>query len=382
MLEIKQIRQNLAAVEAALASRGQGTVLEPFRAIDELHRRALQEIEDLRHRRNVVTEEIARMKMAGANAEAMVLEMRTVSGRIKELERALGETEEQLNDLLMGIPNLPHASVPVGRDSADNPVVKTWREPPRFDFEAKPHWDIGTRLGILDFERAAKITGARFPLYLGAGARAGARADQLHAGRAHRASTATRKSFRRSSSTGQSMTGTGQLPKFEEDLFKLEQWDYYLIPTAEVPVTNIHRDEILDEEELPLNYTAYTPCFRSRGRLLRQGHPRPDPPAPVQQGRARQILPPRELLRRAGTAAGRSGVHSGQARPPVPGGAPVHGGHGVFRRQDLRHRGLDAGPGNLPGDFVLQQFRGLPGPARRTSASGARARRAPNWCTP
>ncbi len=262
MLEIKQVRQNLAAVEAALATRGQAVVLEPFRAIDERHRRTLQEIEELRHRRNVVTDEIARMKKAGENAEAKVLEMRTVSGRIKELERALGETEEQLNTLLMGIPNLPHASVPVGRDSADNPVVKRWGDPPVFDFEPRPHWEIGTRLGILDLERAAKITGARFPLYLGAGARL-ERALINFMLDVHTGEHGYREILPPFIVNRQSMTSTGQLPKFEEDLFKLEQWDYYLIPTAEVPLTNIHQNEVLDEEALPLNYTAYTPCFRS-----------------------------------------------------------------------------------------------------------------------
>jgi seryl-tRNA synthetase len=262
MLEIKQVRQNLAAVEAALATRGQAVVLEPFRAIDERHRRTLQEIEELRHQRNVVTDEIARMKKAGENAEAKVIEMRTVSGRIKELERALGETEEQLNTLLMGIPNLPHASVPVGRDSADNPVVKRWGDPPVFDFEPRPHWEIGTRLGILDLERAAKITGARFPLYLGAGARL-ERALINFMLDVHTGEHGYREILPPFIVNRQSMTSTGQLPKFEEDLFKLEQWDYYLIPTAEVPLTNIHQNEVLDEEALPLNYTAYTPCFRS-----------------------------------------------------------------------------------------------------------------------
>ncbi len=262
MLEIKQVRQNLAVVEAALATRGQAALLEPFRAIDDRHRRTLQEIEELRHRRNVVTDEIARMKKAGENADAMVLEMRTVSGRIKELERALGEAEEQLNGLMMGIPNLPHASVPVGRDSADNPEVKRRGEPPAFDFEARPHWDIGTRLGILDLERAAKITGARFPLYLGAGARM-ERALINFMLDVHTGEHGYREILPPFIVNRQSMTSTGQLPKFEEDLFKLEQWDYYLIPTAEVPLTNIHQTEVLDEEVLPLNYTAYTPCFRS-----------------------------------------------------------------------------------------------------------------------
>jgi seryl-tRNA synthetase len=188
--------------------------------------------------------------------------MRTVSGRVKELEKALAETQEALSRILMGIPNLPHASVPVGRDSSENPVVKTWGEPTRFDFEPKPHWDLGAALKILDLERATKITGARFPLYLGAGARL-ERALINFMLDVHTTENGYREILPPFIVNRQSMTSTGQLPKFEQDLFKLEQWDYFLIPTAEVPLTNIHQDEILEESGLPLYYTAYTPCFRS-----------------------------------------------------------------------------------------------------------------------
>jgi seryl-tRNA synthetase len=262
MLEIKFIRQNLAAVEAGLAARGQSIALDTFKTVDEQQRNALQEIETLRHRRNVVTEEIARRKKTGDPAEALVLEMRSVSTRIKELEKAEADAQQRLNAILMGLPNLPHASVPLGRDSSENPVVKTWGEPTRFDFAPKAHWDVGTHLQVLDLERAAKITGARFPLYFDAGARL-ERALINFMLDVHTREHGYREILPPFIVNRQSLIGTGQLPKFEQDLFKLEQWDYFLIPTAEVPLTNIHQDEILEETRLPLNYTAYTPCFRS-----------------------------------------------------------------------------------------------------------------------
>jgi seryl-tRNA synthetase len=262
MLEIKRVRQNLTAVEAALGTRGPSVNLDAFKAADEQHRRTLLEIEALRHRRNVVSDEIARLKKAGEPAEMLMAEMRAGAARIKELDQALADTQETLSRILMGIPNLPHASVPLGRDSADNPVVRTWGEPPRFDFEPKAHWDLGAALKILDLERATKITGARFPLYFGAGARL-ERALINFMLDVHTAENGYREILPPFIVNRQSMTSTGQLPKFEQDLFKLEQWDYFLIPTAEVPLTNIHQNEILNEDALPLCYTAYTPCFRS-----------------------------------------------------------------------------------------------------------------------
>jgi seryl-tRNA synthetase len=236
--------------------------LSPFKVVDEQHRKTLLEIEALRHRRNVVSDEIARLKKSGEPTDALMTEMRAVATRVKELEKALAETQEALSRILMGIPNLPHASVPVGRDSSENPVVKAWGDPPRFAFEPRAHWDIGATLKVLDLERATKITGARFPLYFGAGARL-ERALINFMLDIHTTENGYREILPPFIVNRQSMTSTGQLPKFEQDLFKLEQWDYFLIPTAEVPLTNIHQDEILDEDALPLYYTAYTPCFRS-----------------------------------------------------------------------------------------------------------------------
>ncbi len=262
MLEIKFVRQNFETVEKALAARGHSTDLGGFKSCDDERRAILLELEALRHQRNVVSDQIAEMKRAGENADDIVAQMRDVSSKIKALDKSLAEIQETLEQMLLGMPNIPHVSVPVGKDETDNPVVNVVGERPEFDFEPRAHWDIGTDLGILDFERAAKITGARFPLYYGAGARL-ERAlinfmldihTQVHG------YTETLPPF---IVNRQSMTHTGQLPKFEEDLFKLVDWDYYLIPTAEVPVTNIHQDEILTEAQLPIYYTAYTPCFRS-----------------------------------------------------------------------------------------------------------------------
>ena len=262
MLEIKFVRQNLAVVEKALAARNDKADLNAFSEADEKRREVLQEIETLRHRRNVVSEQIADMKKTGENADGLVLEMRDVSSRIKALEGHLAGYDDTLQGILMTLPNLPHASVPVGRDETQNVLLKQVGTPSTFDFTPQAHWDIGEKLGILDLERAARITGARFPLYFGQGARL-ERAlinFMLDIHTTEHGYTETLPPFIVNRST---MTGTGQLPKFEADLFKLENWDYFLIPTAEVPVTNIHSGDILDEEKLPLYYTAYTPCFRS-----------------------------------------------------------------------------------------------------------------------
>jgi seryl-tRNA synthetase len=262
MLEIKFVRQNLETVQKALETRGQSADLDAFKTCDDERRAILQELEALRHQRNVVSDQIAEMKKAGDNADTVVAKMREVSSRIKTLDKALAEILETFEDILLGLPNIPHASVPLGKDETDNPVIKTVGDPPGFDFEPKAHWDVGVALGILDFERAAKIAGARFPLYFGAGARL-ERALINFMLDLHTQTHGYTETLPPFMVNRQSMTHTGQLPKFEEDLFKLADWDYFLVPTAEVPVTNIHQDEVLDEAQLPIYYTAYTPCFRS-----------------------------------------------------------------------------------------------------------------------
>jgi len=262
MLEIKFVRQNLQQIEKSLENRGETADLESFKHCDTQRKSLLLEIEDLRHRRNVVSEQIAAMKRNKEDADDLVAEMRQVADRIKELDQHLSENEDKINHILFRIPNLPHNSVPIGKDSSENPVIKKMGTVPTFDFEPQPHWILGEKLKIFDFETASKITGARFPLYLGAGARL-ERALINFMLDIHTTEHGYKEILPPFIVNRDSMTGTGQLPKFEEDLFKIQGWDYFLVPTAEVPVTNIHKGEILDEEVLPILYTAYTPCFRS-----------------------------------------------------------------------------------------------------------------------
>lgn len=260
MLDPKYLRENTAEAEARLKTRGEGLSLGGFSLLDERRRALLLEGEQLKALRNKVSEEIARIKDK-SQAQDRIVEMRTVSQQIKVLDEELGQVEEQLREILLTIPNLPNASTPVGSSEADNVEVRTWGEVPSFGFTAKPHWEIGEALGILDFECGAKLTGARFTLSRGAGARLERALINfmldLHTEKHNYLEMLPPFMVNR-----ESMTGTGQLPKFEEDLFHLEGTDYFLIPTAEVPVTNIHRGEILKASDLPIRYTAYTPCFR------------------------------------------------------------------------------------------------------------------------
>ncbi len=262
MLEIKFIRQNLSIVQAAMEARGHRVKLDIFKEYDDERRSILQKIESLRHERNVVSDRIAEMKKAGDDAESLVAEMREVSSKIKELDKKLSANEEFVKSFVLGLPNLPHSSVPIGADETDNPVVRKVGSLPEFAFDPRPHWEIGGNLKILDLDRAAKIAGARFPLYFGAGARM-ERALINFMLDTHINEHGYLEVLPPFIVNRQAMTCTGQLPKFEEDLFKISGWDYFLIPTAEVPVTNIHQGEILDEDLLPIYYTAYTPCFRS-----------------------------------------------------------------------------------------------------------------------
>ena len=262
MLENKFVRQNLEHIEKSLQNRGETVDLEMFKQCDTKRKALLLEIEDLRHRRNVVTEQIAAMKKNKEETDDLVTEMRDVGDKIKALDHHLSENEDKINQILFGIPNIPHQSVPIGKDSSENPVIKKVGVVHDFDFEPQSHWILGENLKILNFEAASKITGARFPLYLGAGARL-ERALINFMLDIHTTEHGYKEILPPFIVNRDSMTNTGQLPKFEEDLFKLEGWDYFLVPTAEVPVTNIHKGEILNEEVLPILYTAYTPCFRS-----------------------------------------------------------------------------------------------------------------------
>ncbi|HHV07182.1 MAG TPA: serine--tRNA ligase [Firmicutes bacterium] len=261
MLDAKFVRTNPDVVREALRKRHVEANLDEFLQLDEKRRQLLAEVEQLKAMRNKESGEIARLKKAGQPADERIAAMRKVSEKIKGLDDEVRQVEEELNHMLMFIPNVPHDSVPEGTSDADNVVVSTWGEPRKFDFEPKAHWDIGTDLDILDFERAGKVTGARFTFYKGLGARL-ERACMNFMLDLHLKQGYT-EIFPPFICNGDSMTGTGQLPKFKEDMFKLEGLDYYLIPTAEVPVTNIHREEIIDGDKLPLHYVAYSACFRA-----------------------------------------------------------------------------------------------------------------------
>jgi len=262
MLEIKFVRQNISKVRKALLMRGETADIEIFSNCDDERRAILLETEELRHRRNLVSQQIASMKKEGDDTGAIEIDMREVSRKIKDLNKLLSETEEKLYAILMALPNIPSESVPVGKDSSDNPVIKQIGKPPEFEFTPAAHWTLGENLGILDFDRASKIAGARFPLYFGAGARLERSLINFMMD-VQTKEHGYKEVLPPFIVNRKSMTGTGQLPKFEEDLFKIEGRDYFMIPTAEVPVTNIHQGEILDEDMLPIKYAAYTPCFRS-----------------------------------------------------------------------------------------------------------------------
>ncbi|MBA4372621.1 MAG: serine--tRNA ligase [Thermodesulfovibrio sp.] len=260
MLDSRFVRENVQDVREALKKRGYEFPLQEFLAIDEKRMVLLRETEELRNRRNVASEEIGRKKREKADATSELEEMRIVSDRISALDDQLKAVEDETKGLLLTIPNMPHESVPVGKDETDNTEVRRWGEPGKFAFEPLNHWDIAEPLGIIDFERAAKIAGARFALMKGPGARL-ERALMNFMLDSNTAKGYT-EIFPPILVNRESMTGTGQLPKFEAELFRIADPEFYLIPTAEVPVTNIHRDEILKESDLPLYYTAYTPCFR------------------------------------------------------------------------------------------------------------------------
>jgi seryl-tRNA synthetase len=265
MLDRIWVRDHLDEVEAAMRKRGAAVDIEAIRRLDQERRKALTEVETLKARRNAVSGDIARLKKEGKDASALIEEMRGAGDRIKELDARANEADEALGTLLLHVPNIPHASVPVGRTAEDNVEVRKWGTPAKLSFAPKAHWDIGEALGILDFERAAKMTGARFVVYLGAGARL-ERAlinFMLDLQTKEHGYTEVLPPFMVNE---KAMTGTGNLPKFAGDLFKVtkdEGVPYYLIPTAEVPLTNLYREETIEGDRLPLSYTAYTPCFRS-----------------------------------------------------------------------------------------------------------------------
>jgi seryl-tRNA synthetase len=261
VLDPKFVRENLETVQTALRNRGLAVDLQDFLEADGTRRRLLGEAEQLKHRRNILSEEVGRRKRQGQDAVQIIAETKELGDRIKTLDEEVRSLEERIETVLLGAPNLPHASVPVGRDSSDNLEVRRWGEPRRFEFAPKPHWEIGEALGLLDFERAARMAQARFAVLTGLGARLERALINfmldLHT-REHGYTEVCPPILVNAAA----MTGTGQLPKFAEESFKTKDESLYMIPTAEVPVTNLHREEVLPPGTLPLSYVAFTPCFR------------------------------------------------------------------------------------------------------------------------
>lgn len=263
MLDIKRIREDFEGVKARVEFRGKGDFgIGDVKKFDEERRELLAEVEAMKSRQNTVSREIPKLKKAGEDTTAIMAEMKELSGKIKELDGQLAQVEENFRNALLNVPNTPYKDVQFGEDDSDNVEIRKFGEPTHFDFEPKAHWDIGEDLDILDFERAAKISGARFTVYKGLGARL-ERAVVNFMLDLHTIDQDYKEILPPFMVNRAAMTGTGQLPKFEEDMFYVPQKDFFLIPTAEVPVTNLRAGEIMDEAELPIYYTAYTPCFRA-----------------------------------------------------------------------------------------------------------------------
>lgn len=261
MLDIRAIRSNPEEIKRKLSRRGQGFRIDEVLKLDEERRQVIFEVEELKSKKNKVSEEVAKLKKAKQDAEAMVLEMREVSEKIKQMDDRVRELDEEITGILMTIPNTPYDGVPDGSSDADNVEIRKFGEPTKFEYEPKAHWDIGVDLNILDFETAGKVTGARFTFYRGLGAKL-ERALINFMLDTHTENGYT-EIFPPFMVHRRSMMGTGQLPKFEEDAFKVQNTDYFLVPTAEVPVTNMYREQILDGKMLPIKHTAYTACFRA-----------------------------------------------------------------------------------------------------------------------
>ncbi|MFC5542298.1 serine--tRNA ligase [Ureibacillus suwonensis] len=263
MLDIRRVRENYEEVKKILLTRNEDLGnFDEFETLDSKRRELIAKTEELKAERNKVSEQIAVMKRNKENADDLIARMREVGEEIKKLDAELVEIEEKFKDMMMRLPNIPHESVPIGESEDDNVVEYTWGDVPKFDFEVKPHWDLATDLGIIDFERAAKVTGSRFVFYRGLGAKL-ERALANFMLDLHVEEHGYEEMLPPVIVNRDSLLGTGQLPKFEEDVFKLAETDYFMIPTAEVPVTNFYRDEILSADMLPKAFAAYSACFRS-----------------------------------------------------------------------------------------------------------------------
>src|SRR3989338_5986075 len=382
MLDLRILREHLEQVESAYLKRGHRTELAPPAQREAARGRLQRKLEALKKQRNQPSETTARLKRAGESpgeVDRLRAETQQLGETMKTLEAAWQAVDAEVEAALLALPNLPHNSVPQGRDASANVEVRRAGSPRRVAFDPKPHWELGERLGILDFERAARMTGSRFAVYRGAGARLERALINFMLDR-HTGEHGYTEILPPALVNRASLIGTGQLPKFEEDLFRLAAEDYFLIPTAEVPLTNLHRDEILAEADLPLAYTACTPCFRreagSYGKdvrgLVRPGGGGPDRAAPVQKGRTDDVHPARGLLRRAGAPDAPRRVDPRRAGAAVPGRRALRRRPGVRLGQDVRPRGLAARRERVPGNLVVQQLRGVSGAPDRDSLSGGR----------
>ena len=262
MLDIKRIRNNPIEVEALLKKRDPGLSLDKVLELDKARREKLVEVENMKAEQNKVSKQVPLLKKEGKDVAGILQEMKELAEKVKVLDGQVKEIDEKIEEELLSIPNTPNPDITEGVSDEDNKEIRKWGEPRKFNFELKAHWDLGVDLDILDFERATKITGTRFSMFKGAGARL-ERAITAYMLDKHTLDHGFTEISPPFMVNRDSMIGTGQLPKFEEDMFKLSQKDYYLIPTAEVPVTNIYRNEVLDEKDLPMYMTAYTPCFRA-----------------------------------------------------------------------------------------------------------------------
>lgn len=262
MLDAKMVRANPELVETALRKRNQTGLLENFLSLDSQRRTLLVEAEEIKKFRNQASQEVGQQMKQGQNPEELVERVRQAGQKIKELDQKLNEVESAMENIMLNIPNIPDNSVPIGADEQSNIIVRHWGEPRKFDFEPQAHWDIGPNLGILDFERAAKLSGARFTVYKGLGARLERAVINFFLD-THIYKHGYQEIFPPFMVNKECMIGTGQLPKFAEDMFKVEGREMYLVPTAEVPLTNLYREEIIEEKDLPLYMTAYTACFRA-----------------------------------------------------------------------------------------------------------------------
>lgn len=278
MLDIKRIREEFESVKKSVESRGQGDYgIDQILELDKKRRAVLAKVEQMKNQQSIASREIPKLKKAGEDASGLMKEMKALSGEIKTLDAEVSEIEAELRKVILNIPNTPHPDVPIGADDSDNVEMRKWGEPRVFDFEEKAHWDVGQDLDILDFERASKISGTRFTVYKGMGAKL-ERAVINFMLDLHTTEHGFTEILPPFMVNRDAMTGTGQLPKFEDDMFHVPAKDFFLVPTAEVPVTNLRANEIIDNAELPIYYTAYTPCFRkeagSAGRdtrgLIRQ----------------------------------------------------------------------------------------------------------------